>query len=63
MTSSPASSPLGLPRLRLNVLTDNVHALEFYRRRGFGIDWQEMRDDGVLGIALHKTGMSLALDA
>lgn len=42
---------------RLEVLTANVRAMALYRYRGYRPEWQALKLDRGLGIALHKTGM------
>ncbi len=42
---------------RLEVLTANVRALALYRYRGYRPEWQGLKLDRGIGIALHKTGM------
>ncbi|MGI9480280.1 MAG: GNAT family N-acetyltransferase [Hyphomicrobiaceae bacterium] len=47
----------GYGTARLEVLTDNERAVSLYRYLGYGIEWQGMRHDEVLLLALRKTLM------
>lgn len=52
----------GFDTVTIEVLTDNIRALELYGRLGYMISWQGVRPDGHLREPINKTGMFRSLE-